>query len=60
MKEMVKNIAELEHYLDQPFKNGLTFSSQGLGYLVGEQSEGNHHNWIIGSPTILYILIIIA
>jgi len=61
MKKMVKNIAEIEYYLDQPFKNGLTFSSQGLGDPVGEQSEGNLHNWIIGSPrSIPDILLIIA
>jgi len=61
MKKMIKDIQEIESFLDNSFINGLPFSSQGLGDPVEEQSEGNYRKWIIGSPkSIPDILFIVA
>ncbi|MGA9845094.1 MAG: Dyp-type peroxidase, partial [Nitrososphaeraceae archaeon] len=62
MSKLIKDMEEIDPYLDSSYKNGLILSSQSLGDPVDPLSPGNYHKWKVGSQdnsTILDILIII-
>src|SRR5262249_48677779 len=42
--------AEVEQFVDQPFKDGLELSSSGLSAPTDPAPEGHPHNWVVGGP----------
>src|SRR5262249_7888244 len=42
--------AEVEQFVDQPFKDGLELSSSGLSDPTDPAAEGHPHNWVVGGP----------
>lgn len=45
MCKLIKDIDEIDPYLDSSYKNGLISSSQSLGDPADPHSPGNYHNW---------------
>ena len=62
MSKLIKDIEQIDPYIDSSYKNGLISSSQSLGDPVDLLSAGNYHKWKVGSPdnsTIVDIILII-
>src|SRR5918995_1291621 len=50
MKKLVKDIEQIDPFLDNAFKNGLPLSSSSLGDPADPDAEGHVSKWIIGRP----------